>query len=165
MADRCVSRRASVDVAPSIAPYLRTACSRSAALPNTVVICSTVPAFLLGEGDGDVEGAGFVVVAPAVRVDQLFGADDFPVDDFVVVIDAVWSVHDVASNAARLDVDFLHSRGEACRSPPLRQMFGIGPCPEDELRGAVKVRVTRRMRPSAAAMTLLAGELFTCDAS
>ncbi len=66
-------------------------------------------------------------LAVAVRVDDPFGFHDFDELNFVGIVSAVGTVHGINPEAAGAEVQRLDRRREAVGTPPLHDMFWIGP--------------------------------------
>src|SRR4030095_909321 len=66
-----------------------------------------------------------------VVVDQTFRLRDLDIDDSVLVVDAVGTVHGEPPEASRTDVDLVCRDREACRSPPLSDPVRIDPAAID----------------------------------
>src|SRR3989475_10182682 len=78
----------------------------------------------------------WIALFGSMGVDEALGFRDFHVDDAVLIVHAV-PVHDEAPPPAWLYGDLLSGRREAVRSPPFREVFGIGPRLEHELATCV----------------------------
>src|SRR5262249_46356503 len=65
--------------------------------------------------------------APAMVIDDALRRHYLVEGDAVLVVAAVRTVHDEAPDAARPELEARRGGGEAVGSPPLRQMFRLGP--------------------------------------
>lgn len=77
-------------------------------------------------------------VIGTVRVDEAFRFFDFDEDDPVGVVGAVGAVHGEAPDAAGTDIHFVDRIGEAPRSPPVHDVFRIGPGSPDQFTWRVE---------------------------
>src|SRR5581483_11892178 len=66
------------------------------------------------------------IIAAAVTINQTLQFHDFVKRDAILVIAAIWTVHDEAPDAGGPEIESLRRGGEAVRTPPLGQMFWIG---------------------------------------
>lgn len=71
-------------------------------------------------------------------VNESFGTQDLEVDDLIVIIRNIGTMHDVTPYTAWLYVNILNRDRKASRPPPMRQMFGIRPSFEHELAPRIK---------------------------
>ena len=67
------------------------------------------------------------VFAAAVVIDDALRLHDLVEGNAVLIVAAVGAMHDEAPDAARAEIECNGRGGEAVRTPPLRQMLGIGP--------------------------------------
>src|ERR1700685_2154204 len=79
------------------------------------------------------------VVAATVAVDDALGRHDLIEGDAVLIIAAVRAVHDETPDAALAELEARRRGGETVRSPPLRQMFCIGPRRKHQLARRVEL--------------------------
>src|SRR4029077_6133438 len=75
----------------------------------------------------------FNVVAAAMAVHDALGRHDLFKAYAVLIIASVGAVHDEAPHGALAEIETVRGRGEAVRSPPLRQMLGVGKGRKDQI--------------------------------
>lgn len=90
------------------------------------------------ESNRRLEFGRIVVDTGIVQVGDLFGLYDLDVPDAVIEVLAVGAMHDIDPLAACTDIDLFCCCSEAIRSPPLVDVFWIGPHLEDQVARRVK---------------------------
>jgi hypothetical protein len=90
------------------------------------------------EDDGLPELHRLDILAAAVTVDDALRRHDLVEGDAVLIIAAVGAMHHEAPDPARPQIEARGCGGEAVRSPPLRQMFGIGPGREHQIARSIE---------------------------
>lgn len=84
------------------------------------------------EEDGRLKLLGIVVDTRIVHVDDFLGFCDLDEANSIWELASVGPVHDEYPFAARPNFHFTGCIGEACWSPPLVDVFGVGPYFEDQ---------------------------------
>src|SRR5262245_1062560 len=70
---------------------------------------------------------GLDVITATVAIDDAFRRNNLIEGNAVLIVVAVGSVHDKAPHAASTEIIGMRCRGEAVRTPPLREMLRVGP--------------------------------------